>query len=84
MIVILTIYDSQLTINQDVVGEYTGMNILVGSHLSFSVIRNKLTLKIGNMVPIIEDEVSYALKEELGSIQSKQTTIPKSLIIFVN
>ncbi|KAH8655096.1 cytochrome P450 [Tricladium varicosporioides] len=52
-------------LSQDVMGDYTGMNILVGSHLNFNVIRNKLTPKLGDMTPIIEDEMRYAIKREM-------------------
>lgn len=43
------------------------MNILVGSHLSFNVIRNKLTPKLGSMVPLLAEELDYALGVEIPS-----------------
>ncbi|KAF4635644.1 hypothetical protein G7Y89_g2444 [Cudoniella acicularis] len=52
-------------LSQDVMGDYTGMNILVGSHLSFNVIRNKLTPNLGDMIPIMEDEMRYAMTQEM-------------------
>lgn len=46
-------------------GTYTGMQILEGSHLSFNVIRNKLTPQVGTMIPLLVDELEYALGVEL-------------------
>ena len=46
-------------------GKYTGMTILEGSHLSFNVIRNKLTPRLGSLVPVLADEVDYALNLEI-------------------
>lgn len=56
---------------QDIVGEYTGMKILVGSHLSFNVVRNKLTPRIGEVIPIIKDEMIYSFHKEIPQCQGE-------------
>lgn len=50
-------------------GTYTGMQILEGSHLSFNTIRNKLTPQIGAMIPLLVDELDHALSVELPSCE---------------
>lgn len=47
-------------------GDITGMNIITNSHLSFNVIRNKFTPRLGSMVPTFLEEVDYALKKEMS------------------
>jgi hypothetical protein len=46
-------------------GPYTGIDILLTSHLSFHAIRKGLAPKLGSLVPTIEDEMEFALKREL-------------------
>ncbi|KAI1273002.1 cytochrome P450 [Xylaria sp. FL0933] len=50
---------------KDMHGKYTGMNILLGTHLSFNVVRNKLTPKLGSIIPLLAEELEYALSVEI-------------------
>lgn len=43
------------------------MTILVGSHLSFNAVRNKLTPRLGLMLPALDDELDYGLGIEIPS-----------------
>jgi hypothetical protein len=42
--------------------EYTGINILVGSHLSHDVVKTKLIPRLGTFLPLIEEELNYGFK----------------------
>ena len=48
-------------------GPYTGIDILLDSHLSFHAIRNGLAPKLGSLIPIIEEEMDFALGREIPS-----------------
>lgn len=43
------------------------MTILVGSHLSFNAVRNKLTPRLGRILPALVDEIDYGLGIEIPS-----------------
>jgi hypothetical protein len=59
-------------------GTYTGMKILVGSHLSFNVIRNKLTPRLGVTIPVIEDEIQYGFARDVPNCQGKHSLSKRS------
>jgi hypothetical protein len=46
-------------------GPYTGIDILLDSHLSFHAIRNGLAPKLGSLVPIMEEEMDHTLEREI-------------------
>lgn len=50
---------------QDMLGTYSGQEILTNSHLSFDAVRNKLTPRIGQTLPALLEEVEYALPKVL-------------------
>jgi hypothetical protein len=44
--------------------KYTGIDILIGSHLSNLAVRTKLTPRLGAFIPIIEEELKYGIEKE--------------------
>jgi len=46
-------------------GKYTGIDVLVGSHLSNAAVRTRLTPRLGSFIPIIEEELNYGLLKEM-------------------
>ncbi|KAI0474456.1 cytochrome P450 [Xylaria cf. heliscus] len=54
-------------LSQDLHGTYTGMNILLGTHLSFNVVRNKLTPQLSSTIPVLAEELEYAFSVEIPS-----------------
>jgi hypothetical protein len=61
-------------------GPYTGIDILLDSHLSFHAIRNGLAPKLGSLVPIIEEEMDHALEREIPVSKGLQSGTHISLI----
>lgn len=43
---------------------YTGIDILIGSHLSHNVVKTQLVPRLGTFIPIIEEELDYGLEHE--------------------
>ena len=41
------------------------MNVLIGSHLSFNVIRSKLTPRLGDIIPSLAEELCHGLSTEI-------------------
>ncbi|KAI1738014.1 cytochrome P450, partial [Xylaria scruposa] len=60
-------------LSQDLHGAYTGMDILLGTHLSFNVIRNKLTPRLGSTIPLLAEELEYAFGVEIPPCQEWHT-----------
>ena len=54
-------------------GPYTGIDILLDSHLSFHAIRNGLAPKLESLVPIIEEEMDHALEREIPASKGLQS-----------
>jgi hypothetical protein len=61
-------------------GPYTGIDILLDSHLSFHAIRNGLAPKLGSLVPIMEEEMDHALEREIPVCKGLQGGTRTSLI----
>ena len=45
-------------------GEYTHIDILLGSHLSPRAIQTKLMPRLGSFVGVIEDELEFAMNKD--------------------
>lgn len=52
-------------------GPYTGIDILLGSHLSPHVIQTKLTPRLGSFVEVIEDELNFAMRKDFPTCKGK-------------
>jgi hypothetical protein len=61
-------------------GPYTGIDVLLDSHLSFQAIRNGLAPKLGSLVPIIEEEMDHALEREIPASEGLQSSTLTNLI----
>jgi hypothetical protein len=55
--------------------EYTGINILIGSHLSHAVVKTKLVPRLENFIPTIEEELNYGLEYELPECKNQWADI---------
>jgi hypothetical protein len=55
--------------------EYTGINILIGSHLSHTVVKTKLVPHLPSLVPIIEEELEYGLEHEFPDYKDQWVKI---------
>jgi ent-kaurene oxidase len=51
--------------------EYTGINILIGSHLSMKVVNSQLVPRVGSFIPLIEEELDYGLQQEFPSCKDE-------------
>ena len=60
-------------------GPYTGIDILLDSHLSFHAIRNGLAPKLGSLVSVIEEEMDYALGREVPSCKGLRSNTKHQL-----
>jgi hypothetical protein len=61
-------------------GPYTGIDVLLDSHLSLHAIHNGLAPKLGSLVPIIEEEMDHALEREIPVSKGLQSGTRTSLI----
>lgn len=55
-------------INQNFQGVYSATSVLTESNLHSRVLRTRLTPKLGYLVPMICDELDYAMTQELPDI----------------
>ena len=49
-------------------GKYTGIDVLIGSHLSLNAVQTRLTPRLGSFVSVIEEELEFAMKEEFPAL----------------
>ncbi|KAK3367922.1 cytochrome P450 [Podospora didyma] len=68
-------------LSEDMGGDYSGISILVGSHLTFNVVRNKLTPKMGAMLPLLVDELEHAMKVEIPPCKGEWVSVDLSMIM---
>lgn len=66
---------------QDLHGDITGLDILLGTHLTFSVTRNKFTPRLGSMVPMFAEEIDYAMKTEIPACKSEWVSVDMNTIM---
>lgn len=52
-------------------GKYTGIEILLNSHLAPTAIRSKLTPQLATLIPMIEEEMRQAFEVEYPSSKGK-------------
>lgn len=52
-------------------GPYTGIDVLLGSHLSPHAIQTKLTPRLGSFVEIIEDELNFAMANDFPTCKGQ-------------
>ncbi|KAL9013477.1 MAG: hypothetical protein Q9173_001833 [Seirophora scorigena] len=48
----------------DLVGRYSGIDIMLGSDLNFHAVQNKLTPRIGAFTAIVQDELDFAMQQD--------------------
>ena len=53
-------------------GKYTGIDVLIGSHLSLNAVQTRLTPRLGSFVDIIEEELDFAMKEEFPTLKTSE------------
>ncbi|KAI1464315.1 cytochrome P450 [Daldinia caldariorum] len=68
-------------LSEDMQGKYTGMTILLGSHLSFNVIRNKLTPRLGSLLPTLAEELNYSLGVEMPPCKGKWVAVNFNVVM---
>ena len=61
--------------NQDLMGKYTNIDILLGSHLSPRAVQTKLTPRLGSFVGVIEEELSFAMKKDFPPCKGGSPTL---------
>ena len=55
-------------------GEYTHINILLGSHLSPRAIQTKLMPRLGSFVGVIEEELEFAIDNDFPKCKGASPT----------
>ena len=55
-------------------GEYTHIDILLGSHLSPHAIQIKLMPRLGSFVGVIEEELEFAMKNDFPTCKGASPT----------
>lgn len=65
-------------------GEYTNIDILLGSHLSPRAVQTKLTPRLGSFVGVIEEELNFAMDSYFPSCKGASPTRPRrsTLLVF--
>lgn len=58
-------------------GEYTNIDILLGSHLSPRAVQTKLTPRLGSFVGVIEEELNFAMDNNFPSCKGASPTRPR-------
>ena len=53
-------------------GKYTGIDVLIGSHLSLNAVQTRLTPRLGSFVDIIEEELDFAMREEFPALNKSE------------
>ncbi|KAL8978512.1 MAG: hypothetical protein Q9177_006383, partial [Variospora cf. flavescens] len=48
----------------DLVGRYSGIDIMLGSELNFHAVQNKLTPRIGAFTEVVKDELDFAMEKD--------------------
>ena len=56
---------------QDLVGDYTGMDVLLGSHLSHTAVMTRLNPKIAHFTRVVEDELNLTLDTDFPQCNGK-------------
>ena len=64
---------------QDLMGEYTNIDILLGSHLSPRAVQTKLTPRLGLFVGVIEEELNFAMDNDFPPCKGASPTLQRFL-----
>lgn len=56
-------------------GEYTGIDVLIGSHLSHAVVKTKLVPRLPGFIPIIEEELNHGFEREFPDCKDRWVNI---------
>ncbi|KAI4286868.1 MAG: hypothetical protein L6R35_003880, partial [Caloplaca aegaea] len=73
----------------DLVGRYSGIDIMLGSELNFHAVQNKLTPRIGAFTEVVKEELDFAMEKDfpkctgiLHSLNARSTTKSFRELIF--
>lgn len=66
----------------DLMGEYTNIDILLGSHLSPRAVQTKLTPRLGSFVGVIEDELNFAMDSDFPPCKDQWVTMDLNDVIL--
>jgi cytochrome P450 len=58
-----TIASPHGALEHDLVGRYTGLNLILESRIHHSIVQRKLTPRLPRLVPALEEELSFAFEE---------------------
>lgn len=50
-------------LEHDLLGEYTGLNLILESRMHHSIVQRKLTPKLGLLIPVLEEQLAKAMEE---------------------
>lgn len=64
-------------------GEYTNIDILLGSHLSPRAVQTKLTPRLGSFVGVIEEELNLAMDNNFPSCKGASPMRSRRSTLFV-
>ncbi|KAI4086885.1 MAG: hypothetical protein LQ344_007211 [Seirophora lacunosa] len=59
----------------DLVGRYSGIDIMLGSDLNFHAVQNKLTPRIGAFTAVVQDELDFAMEHDFPKCNDFNTSI---------
>lgn len=61
---------------QDLVGRYTGIDIMLGSDLNFHAVQNKLTPRIGAFTAVVQEELDFAMEHDFPKCNGTSLSQP--------
>jgi ent-kaurene oxidase len=62
-------------------GDITGLDILLGTHLTFNVTRNKFTPRLSSMVSTFAEEIDFAIKTEIPACKDTWISVDMNTIM---
>ncbi|KAL8923013.1 MAG: hypothetical protein Q9208_004825 [Pyrenodesmia sp. 3 TL-2023] len=58
-------------LSDDLVGRYSGIDIMLGSDLNFHAVQNKLTPRIGALGAVVQEELDFAMEQDFPKCKGK-------------
>ncbi|KAL8825028.1 MAG: hypothetical protein Q9191_004661 [Dirinaria sp. TL-2023a] len=67
-------------------GKYTGIDIMLGSHLNFHAVQNKLTPRIGAFTAVVKEELDFAMEWDFPKGQEEwvMTDLNKTILRVIS
>lgn len=69
---------------QDLLGPYTGMDMIVGTRIHHTIVQRKLTPKLGILIPDLEEELVDAFKDYLPACEDWTEIVPYRLLTQIS